>query len=54
MAEQLKNILIFVTGLSGAGMSSALKILEDLGFEAFDNFPLSLIGNLLTVDGRSE
>ena len=54
MAEQLKNILIFVTGLSGAGMSSALKILEDLGFEAFDNFPLSLIGNLLTVDGPQQ
>ncbi len=41
------NVLIFVTGLSGAGMSSALATLEDLGFEAFDNFPLSLINELL-------
>lgn len=39
--------LIFVTGLSGAGLSSALKILEDLGFEVFDNFPLNLLPNLL-------
>jgi UPF0042 nucleotide-binding protein len=50
MPEQPKNILIFVTGLSGAGMSSALKILEDLGFEAFDNFPLTLTENLLAGD----
>lgn len=39
--------ILFITGLSGAGMSSALKILEDLGYEVFDNFPLSLIDNLL-------
>jgi UPF0042 nucleotide-binding protein len=39
--------LIFVTGLSGAGMSSALKILEDIGYEVFDNFPLSLLPALL-------
>lgn len=39
--------LAIVTGLSGAGMSSALKTMEDLGFEVFDNFPLSLVGALL-------
>jgi UPF0042 nucleotide-binding protein len=39
--------LLFVTGLSGAGMSSALKSLEDLGYEVFDNFPLSLVPPLL-------
>ena len=43
--------LLFITGLSGAGMSSALKILEDLGYEVFDNFPVSLIDRLLE-DGR--
>jgi len=41
---------MFVTGLSGAGLSSALKILEDQGFEVFDNFPLALIPNLLGQD----
>ncbi len=43
--------LLFITGLSGAGMSSTLKILEDLGYEVFDNFPVSLIDRLLE-DGR--
>lgn len=39
--------LLFITGLSGAGMSSSLKVLEDLGYEVFDNFPLPLIDGLL-------
>ncbi len=37
-----KSKVIFVTGMSGAGKSVALKTLEDLGFEAVDNIPLSL------------
>lgn len=39
---------VIVTGLSGAGMSSVLKILEDMGYEVFDNFPLSLTEPLMT------
>lgn len=39
--------LLFVTGLSGAGMSTTLKHLEDMGYEAFDNFPLTLVDQLL-------
>ncbi len=39
--------IMIVTGLSGAGLSSVLKNLEDMGFEVFDNFPLSLIKPLL-------
>lgn len=42
---------IIVTGLSGAGMTSALKTLEDLQFEVFDNFPLSLVDALLQETG---
>jgi len=38
--------LILVTGLSGAGHSTALKILEDMGYEAVDNLPLSLLGRM--------
>lgn len=38
---------IIVTGLSGAGMSSVLKTLEDMGYEVFDNFPLTLIDPLV-------
>ena len=44
-----KNIII-VTGLSGAGISSALKSLEDLGYEVFDNFPLEFIDGLIDQD----
>lgn len=33
--------LVLVTGMSGAGKSIALKTLEDSGFEAIDNLPLS-------------
>ncbi|HER26949.1 MAG TPA: RNase adapter RapZ [Rhodospirillales bacterium] len=38
--------VLLVTGMSGAGKTSALKALEDLGYEAMDNVPLSLINNL--------
>ena len=44
---------LVVTGLSGAGHSSALKALEDLGFEAMDNLPLSLLRPLLARRGRA-
>ena len=44
---------LVVTGLSGAGHSSALKALEDLGFEAMDNLPLSLLRPLLARRGRT-
>lgn len=50
MTAPTENVLIFVTGLSGAGMSSTLTMLEDLGFEAFDNFPLALIDTLLSEE----
>tara|TARA_B100001142_G_C14269621_1_gene630325 strand:+ start:372 stop:1262 length:891 start_codon:yes stop_codon:yes gene_type:complete len=42
--------LLLVTGVSGAGKSSTLKILEDLGYEALDNLPVSMIRRLV-ADG---
>ncbi|SFR31850.1 RNase adapter RapZ [Litoreibacter janthinus] len=39
--------IVIVTGPSGAGRSTAINALEDLGFEAIDNLPLSLIPRLL-------
>ncbi|WP_439136574.1 RNase adapter RapZ [Roseicyclus sp.] len=39
--------VVFVTGPSGAGRSTAIHALEDLGFEAIDNLPLSLLPRLL-------
>jgi UPF0042 nucleotide-binding protein len=37
---------MIVTGLSGAGKSSTLRVLEDLGYEAIDNLPFSLLGSV--------
>ena len=34
--------LVIVTGMSGAGKTIALKMLEDLGFYCVDNLPISL------------
>jgi UPF0042 nucleotide-binding protein len=42
-----RSRLLVVTGMSGAGRSTALKALEDLGYEAVDNLPLSLLPNLV-------
>jgi UPF0042 nucleotide-binding protein len=39
--------VVIVTGPSGAGRSTAVKALEDLGFEVIDNLPLSLLPRLL-------
>ncbi|HEY6336080.1 MAG TPA: RNase adapter RapZ [Alphaproteobacteria bacterium] len=44
--------VVLVTGLSGAGRSTALKILEDLGYEAVDNLPLSLLSSLVRPGDR--
>lgn len=39
--------LLVITGMSGAGRSTALKTFEDMGYEAVDNLPLSLLPNLV-------
>ena len=56
MRESGGRPIIVVTGMSGAGKSSALGILEDIGYEVVDNLPLSLLPNLLRPlnpsDGR--
>lgn len=45
-AEESERV-VFVSGPSGAGRSTAIRALEDLGFEAIDNLPLSLLPRLL-------
>ena len=40
---------MLVTGLSGAGKSTALRALEDLGWEVVDNMPIRLLGPLLAT-----
>src|SRR5687767_5444447 len=41
--------LVVVTGLSGAGRSTALRVLEDLGFYCVDNLPPHLAPALLEL-----
>ena len=43
--------VVLVTGMSGAGRSSTLKTFEDMGYEAVDNLPLSLLATLVRPDG---
>ena len=38
--------MVIVTGLSGAGMSTALNMLEDMGYYCVDNLPISLISKV--------
>ncbi len=43
--------IVLVTGPSGAGRSTAIRSLEDLGYEAIDNLPLSLVPRLFDGQG---
>ncbi|MCB2045962.1 MAG: RNase adapter RapZ [Novosphingobium sp.] len=43
--------ILLVTGLSGAGKTTALRVLEDLGWEAIDNFPIRLLDRLIGSEG---
>ena len=43
--------LVLVTGMSGAGRSTALRVLEDEGYEAIDNLPLSLLDEVVNEVG---
>lgn len=46
--------VLLVTGLLGAGKSTALKALEDLGWETIDNFPIRLLDRMIySADGPS-
>lgn len=39
--------ILLVTGLAGAGKSTALDVLEDLGWETIDNFPIRMLERLV-------
>ena len=43
--------LVIVTGMSGAGKTTALKMLEDMGFYCVDNLPIPLIGKFAELAG---
>lgn len=41
--------ILVVTGLSGAGKSTVLRALEDLGYFCVDNIPLPLLGQMIEL-----
>lgn len=45
--QQYSHRLVLVTGPSGAGRSTSVKALEDIGYESIDNMPLTLMPRLL-------
>jgi UPF0042 nucleotide-binding protein len=45
--------VVLVTGLSGAGKTSILHTLEDLGYQAMDNLPIAMISDIVARDSRS-
>lgn len=51
MTNGVENSLVLVTGVSGAGKTTALKALEDNGFEVVDNLPVALIPSLVSQQG---
>ncbi|MEM1052120.1 MAG: RNase adapter RapZ [Pseudomonadota bacterium] len=52
LSEQRQPLLL-VTGLSGAGKSTALDVLEDLGWETIDNFPIRMLERLVGEPSES-
>src|SRR5688572_25569074 len=46
--------ILLVTGMLGAGKTTALRALEDLGWEAVDNFPIRLLKRLVGNDTANQ
>ena len=47
MTQSHPKSILLLSGLSGAGKTTALKTLEDMGWEVVDNLPLVLLDRLL-------
>lgn len=44
--------VVIVTGMSGAGKSTAMKMMEDMGFFCMDNLPIALIDKFMELTGQ--
>jgi len=52
-SEPGRTRLLLVTGMSGAGKTTALKALQDLGYESIDHLPLALLDKLVPAGAGS-
>jgi RNase adapter protein RapZ len=50
-SDAKRQRVLLVTGLLGAGKTTALRVLEDLGWETIDNFPIRMLGQLIGKPG---
>jgi len=48
MSVKTDKPILLITGSAGAGRSTAIHILEDMGYEAIDNLPMHLLPRLLS------
>jgi len=53
-APESRQRLMLVTGILGAGKTTALRVLEDLGWEIIDNFPVRLLDRLIDTPQASD
>jgi len=52
--EDDRQQVLLVTGMLGAGKTTALRVLEDLGWEIIDNFPVRLLERLIESPRSNE
>lgn len=50
--DEKRQRLLLVTGMLGAGKTTVLRELEDLGWEVLDNFPIRLLRRLIGREGE--
>ncbi len=46
--------LVIITGMSGSGKSTAMRVMEDIGFYCIDNLPPLLIPKIVDICGQAE
>lgn len=50
----IRQRVLLVTGVLGAGKTTALRVLEDLGWEVIDNFPIRMLERLIDAPDPDE
>ena len=53
LKKPILNVLL-ITGMSGAGKSTALSVLEDIDYEAIDNLPINLLPSLIELAMKND
>ena len=48
------KVVIFLTGVSGAGKSTAMSFMEDIGYYCIDNMPAELISTFMNLMDKSD